>query len=370
MIYVLYNPLAGNNRGESRIEPLKEIYKNKKTEFLDITKIESINDFLDSKSEDDEIIIAGGDGTLSRFVNAVYGKDIKQSIYYYPAGSGNDFVRDVGLDSGKQVVSVNKYMSDLPDVYLNDEEKPHCKFLNGLGYGLDGYCCEIGDKQRKANPKKKINYTMIALKGLLYDYKPRDAIVTVDGKRYEFKKVYMGPIMHGRYYGGGYKATPDQDRLDPTKLSVLIMHGISRLKCLLRVSKVKKGTHVKYEDMTFLATGHDITVEYSTPCALQIDGETVLNVKKIRGVAAKEKLDEEIKIDDIKLEQAISKQDDIKEESVENKEDEEKIDASIDISNEKIDTNDITSSVEKASETTVAYSSEEEQSELEKENEE
>lgn len=72
MVYVLYNPLAGNNKGEERVQVLKEIYKD--AQYLDITKIVKMDEFVASKSEDDEFVIAGGDGTLNRFINAVYGK--------------------------------------------------------------------------------------------------------------------------------------------------------------------------------------------------------------------------------------------------------------------------------------------------------
>lgn len=366
MVYVLYNPLAGNNKGEERVQVLKEIYKD--AQYLDITKIVKMDEFVASKSEDDEFVIAGGDGTLNRFINAVYGKHVKQCVYFYPMGSGNDFVKDVGLDNGKKVTLVNKYMSDLPDVYINDEEKPRCKFFNGLGYGIDGYCCQEGDRQRAKNPNKAINYTSIAIKGILGGYKPRDAKVTVDGKEYNFKKVFIAPIMHGRYYGGGFFPAPEQNRLDPTKLSVYVMHDIGRLTALLRINSIKAGTHLKYEKMSFLTSGHDITVEFSTPCALQIDDETVLNVKKIRAVAARDKAYEQVEVSDIKFE-ADEEAEKEAEKAKSNTAIEEKIDASIDISNEKIDNSDITSTVEeiKKDEETHAYSSEEEKAQLENE---
>ena len=37
------------------------------------------------------------------------------------------------------------------------------RFINGIGFGIDGYCCEEGDSQR-AKSDKKINYTVIARK--------------------------------------------------------------------------------------------------------------------------------------------------------------------------------------------------------------
>lgn len=39
-----------------------------------------------------------------------------------------------------------------------------------------------------------------------------------------------------------------------------------------------KGEHIKHTEMSKVFTGHDITVEFDRPTALQIDGETVTDV--------------------------------------------------------------------------------------------
>lgn len=284
MVKVLYNPLAGNNRGLARAKRLDEIIKGKDIEYIDMTKLDSYDSFFSSLKEDDEVIVAGGDGTLNHFANDNLDRDFDRDIRFFPAGSGNDFTRDVGFSSDGNTVIINKYLKDLPTVTV-DGKTTH--FLNGLGYGLDGYCCQEGDRQRRKNPKKKINYTTIALKGLIYDYKRRNATVTVDGKEYQFKKVYISPVMHGRYYGGGFLPAPEQDRNDPSKLSVAVMYGCNKLKGLMVFPSVKTGKHVKHTEMITILSGHEISVEYDIPCALQIDGETVLDVKKITAKAAK-----------------------------------------------------------------------------------
>ena len=65
----------------------------------------------------------------------------------------------------------------------------------------------------KAAGKTDINYAGIAIKGLLFKYKPRNAVVTVDGVTKTYKKVWLSPTMQGRYYGGGMIPTPNQGRL-------------------------------------------------------------------------------------------------------------------------------------------------------------
>lgn len=277
---IIYNPLSGNKSGTSIAEKLKE--RLGITEFVDITSIKSYAEFFaDHKGTD--VILCGGDGTLNRFVNEISDVDYDCSIYFYPSGSGNDFFRDIEADP-TEFICIDKYIKNLPTCTVNGKST---KFINGIGYGIDGYCCEVGDKIR-AESDKKIDYTGIAIKGLLFHYKPTDATVTVDGVKHEFKKVWIAPTMIGRYYGGGMMPTPAQDRLNPNgELSVMIFHDTSALQTLMIFPSIFKGKHVKKEKKVTIITGKEISVEFSAPRPLQIDGETVSNVSSYSVSAAK-----------------------------------------------------------------------------------
>ena len=160
-----------------------------------------------------------------------------------------------------------------------------CRFINGVGYGIDGYCCEEGDKL-KAKQAKKVNYTNIAIKGLLGGFKRVNATVTVDGVRREFKGVWIAPTMNGRFYGGGMMPTPDQDRLsEDGRLSLLVLHGSGKLRTLMVFPSIFKGELVKEKKIAEVITGYDISVEFDRPAALQIDGETVTAVSSYRAKA-------------------------------------------------------------------------------------
>ena len=228
-------------------------------------------------NECDEITVCGGDGTLNKFVNGIRDLNVKNKIYFCPAGSGNDFARDVAEDrEANGTYEINKYIDRLPKVNVNGEEY---LFVNGIGDGIDGCCCEEGDKL-KAKSCKKIDYTSIAIKGLLWGFKPVNAKVTVDGKSFEYNKVWIAPTMNGRYYGGGMMPTPDQNRCaEDGKLSLMVFHGSGKIKTLLVFPSLFKGEHIKHTDMVSIHTGYDITVEFDTPTALQIDGETIVGVK-------------------------------------------------------------------------------------------
>lgn len=85
--------------------------------------------------------------------------------------------------------------------------------------------------------------------------------------------------MNGRFYGGGMMVTPDQHRGNAEgKVSVCVMHGSGKIKTLAVFPSIFKGGHVKHTEMVEILTGHDIEVRFDSPCALQIDGETIRNV--------------------------------------------------------------------------------------------
>lgn len=277
---ILYNTLAGNGEAEARARELAENLGGDYT-VLDISSIEDYSSFFASKNSNDSIIICGGDGTLNHFINATDKLDINCSLLYFAQGSGNDFLRDIGAD-GKAPIKINEYIKDLPSVEVNGKS---FRFLNNVGFGIDGYCCEVGDK-KKANGEKNINYTAIAIKGLLFDFKPKNATVKVDGKEYSYKKVWIAPTMKGRFYGGGMMPTPAQDRLATDgKLSLMLLHGSGKLKTLIVFPSLFKGEHIKHSEMVAIHEGYDIEVKFDKPCALQIDGETILGVTSYKATA-------------------------------------------------------------------------------------
>ena len=252
-------------------------------EYFDVTRITNYESFLQGLNNDDYLVICGGDGTLNRFINNTANFDIPQDIMYFPMGSGNDFARELSTEPIESPVSIKKYLENLPSVEVKGKTY---HFLNGVGFGIDGYCCEVGDKLR-AIPGKKVDYTGIAIKGLLFKFDARNAKVTVDGQEYTYKKVWIAPTMHGKYYGGGMIPTPEQNRLNPDgTLSVLLFHGGGRLHTLCVFPSIFKGEHIKHKKMVAVHTGHKITIEFDRPTPLQIDGETIVDVTSYTATSA------------------------------------------------------------------------------------
>ena len=272
MKYLLFNEETNNKKYKEEFDSVKDAFENNT-----VVNVKGIDykEFLKGLNQEDEVVLFGGDGTLNYFVNAIDGFELNNNVYLYPLGTGNDFFFDVCETHDKSPLLINEYIKDLPTVYVNGMEK---KFINGIGFGIDGYCCEVGD-QLKEKSDKPVNYAGIAIKGVLFKYRKLKAKVVVDGVEYNYKQVWLAPTMKGRYYGGGMKVTPEQDRKDPEKLvSSLVFRGASRIHTLLVFKSIFTGDHVKHKKMIHIVKGKEVEVTFNRPTALQIDGETVLNV--------------------------------------------------------------------------------------------
>ena len=274
MRYLLYNPLSGKENQSLTAAKSYQAAANMPVKSVAITEIDDLPAFFNGLDLYDDVMIFGGDGTLNKVANSLSDCFVRNDIYYFPCGTGNDFVRDLDVIDAQEPIMINDYIKALPTVTVKEKQS---KFINGVGFGIDGYCCEVGDQLKSQG--KNPNYTAIAIKGLLFKFKPVNATVVVDGKTYQFKKVWIAPTMFGRFYGGGMMPTPNQNRnATGKKVSLMVFHTSGKLKTLMIFPSIFKGEHVKNEKYVTILEGQNITVTFDRPSPLQIDGETVLDV--------------------------------------------------------------------------------------------
>ena len=277
MNYIIYNPKSRNGNNLEIINNLESIIGEKAESKTSVLDRENYINLLNTLTKDDSLYIVGGDGTLHHFVNDITNDNVPYEVYFYAGGTGNDFYTDVKKDSDTKLIKINKYINNLPTVIVNGIER---KFINGVGFGIDGYCSEKGD-ELQAKSDKPVNYAAIAINGLLFHYKRPNAKITVDGVTKEYKKIWLAPTMKGRFYGGGMNIAPEQDRSNPNKtVTSVVWHKSGKIKTLMVFPKVFKAEHVKYKKIIEIVEGHHIIVEFDRPTPLQIDGETISGVTK------------------------------------------------------------------------------------------
>ncbi len=271
MKYILFNSQTKNQKKDETVKRFQNAGENDLV-VKDVLEL-NYSEFFKSLQSEDVVYLVGGDGTVNYLANAMDCNTIKNDIYLIPSGTGNDLFNDMKKGDQEELL-LNPYLKNLPTVEVNGVKK---KFINGVGFGIDGYCCEKGDELR-AKQDKPVNYTSIAIKGLLFHFKPVNATIKVDGKEYQYKHVWLAPTMKGRFYGGGMMIAPNQDRLEEGVVTNVVYISKSKLKALMVFPSIFKGEHVKKEKMVKIVKGKEIEVIFDRPTSLQIDGETYLNV--------------------------------------------------------------------------------------------
>lgn len=275
-MYILYNPLSNSGKGKQEVEQKMKELAGDKT-FVDIRSIENMEEFFDSVDMQDQIVVSGGDGTLHHFINDASPKVLEHTVFFYPSGSGNDFCNDIEYEKSQGLLKLNPYLTHLPEVEIHGMRH---RFLNNVAAGIDGYVCEKADEQRKKGVRK-INYTTIALKGLLREYQPCRVTVYLDEEVLEFEHVWMAPTMKGRFVGGGMMITPMQNRMDEQgSLTLAVVHEKNRWKLLSIFPKIFRGGHTKYTKVISFYQVKHVRVAFEHPVSVQMDGETFLNVKE------------------------------------------------------------------------------------------
>ena len=286
MLFLLYNSNSKIGKNKEKIFKVLaraiKTFKDGDIRVKDITKLDSIEERLAKiNKEKDNILIVGGDGTLTSLINK-YKKylDKLPKIYAVKAGTGNDFLRNI-IHSGYPVENINNkyflinpFLKNLPICKVNNNEKI---FLNGIGIGLDGYICKNVEEQRNKNNKQ--SFFKITLKSFM-EFKPLEKLtIEVDGKKHELKKCWFASIMNGKYYGGGMKIAPKAD-FKGEKLQAVIINDINKFKLFMLFPLIYTGNHSKVKAVHFFEGKH-IKITSDEKTYVQIDGEPQKDINEI-----------------------------------------------------------------------------------------
>ncbi|MBP5092394.1 MAG: diacylglycerol kinase family protein [Bacilli bacterium] len=284
MITVLFNAKADAGEGEENARLAAKALEAKygEAKFVNLIGLD-VPAFFKGVEKGEKVVIAGGDGTLNHFINDIGDVKVPEEIYLLPVGTGNDFLNDVKdkQDEETKLVPLHEFITNLPIVEVKGKKY---RFINGIGFGIDGECCVKAD-ELKAQGKKNLDYGKITINLLLFHFKAPNATIKVDGEEMKFKKTWIAASMNGRCYGGGMLVAPEQKR-GSGLLSFVAIHGKGRIGTLMIFPKLFKGTHVENKKNVTVKTGKLIEVTFDRPTGLQIDGEVVKDVTSYKAYIA------------------------------------------------------------------------------------
>jgi len=216
-------------------------------------------------SEGETVVALGGDGLLRPLAGALKGTD--SALALIPCGRGNDLARVLGVptdpaQAARIAVEGEERLLDVANV----EGTP---YMGIASFGFDS------DANRIANEAKLVKgdavYVYAALRALAA-WKPATFTVTVDGERHQMTG-YSVAVGNSKAYGGGMFVLPHAE-LDDGKLDVMLSKRTSKLRFLLELPKVFKGTHRDSEHVQFLR-GEEIEVSANRPFVIYADGDPI-----------------------------------------------------------------------------------------------
>ena len=214
------------------------------------------------------VAAAGGDGTLNEVAQALVGSGVPMGII--PCGSGNDFVKAVGIPgdvAGALDVLARGRAREVDVGAVEADGLGTRYFLNCFGAGIDGQIAL--DYKRMRFLRGELGYLWAAVFEL-FRFRGVRARVEADGSRYEGVLALL-PLQNGPYAGGGFHmapgAAPDDGFLD---LVLVEDRSVPRRFPLL--VRFRDGTYLRLPGTRRIRV-REVRVELTRPVPAHLDGE-------------------------------------------------------------------------------------------------
>lgn len=219
------------------------------------------------------VYACGGDGTLNEVVCAAAEKE-NVAVCPVPVGSGNDFIKyfeDIPRESFLDLGACIRGKTVLCD--LLKVAGHFC--LNIASVGLDAVTAARQQKVKKIPlVSGSFAYKIALFYSFLSNMKNPIRLV-VDGREEDVGggNLAIAAAGNGRFYGGGFKATPTANVSDGY-IDFIAIPTVSRVKFLKYVGDYQKGLHMEsMKDFLFYRRCKTVQMLSPKPLVVQADGE-------------------------------------------------------------------------------------------------
>jgi len=269
-ICFIVNPTAGKGKGKIVAEEIYLYMKELSIPYeVKLTTRRNEAEILAQRAAEEgfkKIVAVGGDGTIYEVLNGIIGADVLLGVI--PAGTGNDFVRTVGI--GKNIGQALHTVVYGKDKFIDCGKANGRYFINVAGVGFDTEILKEVESIKKFLTGKWA-YLAGTLKTLLY-YKNKSIKISIDGQEYN-KEILLAAFANGKFYGGGMKIAPAASIQDGC-FDIIIIHKISKWKILRLFPTIFSGQHIHVKEVS-LYQGKKITLSCDYPIPVNLDGDLV-----------------------------------------------------------------------------------------------
>ncbi|MFN8162044.1 MAG: diacylglycerol kinase family protein [Solirubrobacterales bacterium] len=265
---LIVNPSAGGGRVKELLPRVEKALDERRMAFrVERTgsREHAADEVLRAAESDEVPVVMSGDGLVGLAGGLLAGSDVPLGIV--PAGRGNDLARVLGIptDPTAAVETLRAGTGRRIDVgEANDE-----RFLCIASIGFDSEANRIANEARLV--RGNLVYAYAALRALA-GWKPARFTIKVGEQQRRFTG-YSVSAANTQAYGGGMFLAPDADPSDG-EFDIVLVGEVSRLRFLLNLPKVFKGTHVRREEVRVFRSP-ELELDASRPFAVYADGEHI-----------------------------------------------------------------------------------------------
>lgn len=219
------------------------------------------------------LVVVGGDGTLTAVLDELVHSSVPVAMV--PAGTGNDFVRALGIPYGSPAAAAEAAELALHGALARiDVARVHCpeRSTHVLTVAALGFDAKVSERTNQLRwPRGAARYYLALVIELLRLQSLRFT-VSIDGGPAIQRPGILLAVGNTRSYGGGMPICPDADPRDG-KLDLSHVTTIGRLRLLRFFPMLLAGTHTRRPEVF---TARCERVEISAPrLIVYADGERI-----------------------------------------------------------------------------------------------
>jgi len=263
---VLVNPSSAGGRTVEQVPPLVRALEARGIDH-EIVVTESLEHgrrrALAAAAAGAVPVVMSGDGLLGQVGGALAGSGAALGLI--PGGRGNDLARVLGVP--RELEGAVEVLAAGATREIDVGEVNGRRFLGIASCGFDSDANRIANEARWV--RGNLIYAYAALRALA-GWKPARFRIEIDGSERELTG-YSVAAANSSTYGGGMLIAPDAE-LDDGLLDVVGTGEVGKLRFLVNLPKVFKGTHVD-EDSVIVSRGAEVRIEADRPFAVYADGD-------------------------------------------------------------------------------------------------
>ena len=274
-IPLIVNPAAGRGRSKRRTASICKLLEDSGI-VLELMQSTAVGD-VESKvlaaasSGAEQIIVAGGDGSIHEAVNGIMRAATTTALGVIPVGTGNDFAKACSIPLQWEEATrllAGRVASDAPARIIDVGRMNDRYFANGAGIGFDAKINHIACGNRL--PIGDLNYLIAVFQGVWDGVITPQVRLRYDAVDYD-GAVTLVEVCNGPYVGGMFHIAPMAEN-DDGFLDLVFVQPVSRPRIFALLPRLLNGSHIAAPEVTCSRVA-SVTLTAAGPVPSHLDGE-------------------------------------------------------------------------------------------------